>query len=277
MGEDTESDRADSIDSDADHRNVVRDRYASIASDGRSCCDGSTVTTDVAASTDVDRRARAVGYSDDELTGIPRDANLGLGCGNPTAIANLNPGEVVLDLGSGAGFDCFLAAQEVGSAGRVIGVEMTPEMVEKARANATEASNAPVEFRLGEIEHLPVADGVVDVIISNCVINLSPNKQQVFDESFRVLAPGGRMAVTDVVRTTELPRAIESDPASISRCVAGAEPIETIRGMLEQSGFVDIGIEPKDDSDEFIREWDPERDLSEYLVSARFTAAKPSP
>jgi SAM-dependent methyltransferase len=198
-----------------------------------------------------------------------------LGCGNPRAIASLNTGESVLDLGSGAGFDCFLAAQEVGETGRVIGVDMTPEMVEKARENADENGSGNVEFRLGEIEHLPVADGSVDVIISNCVVNLSPNKPRVFEEAFRVLRPGGRLAISDVVLTAAVPHEVRADPESVASCVAGASTIDRLETMLTDAGFEAVAVSPKDDRDEFIREWDDEYDVSEFLVSGTIAARKP--
>ncbi|MDX1746954.1 MAG: arsenite methyltransferase, partial [Halobacteriales archaeon] len=201
--------------------------------------------------------------------------NLGLGCGNPTAIASLRPGETVLDLGSGAGFDCFLAAQQVGPTGKVIGIDMTPEMVEKARTNAANNPGS-VTFQLGAIEHLPVADGVIDVIISNCVVNLSPDKSQVFREAARVLRPGGRLAITDVVQTATLPAAVRADPDSLAACIAGAATIDRLEAMLASAGFEHVVIDPKRDSDRFIREWDPDRDLSDFLVSASITAHNPA-
>ncbi|MFW6045655.1 MAG: arsenite methyltransferase, partial [Natronomonas sp.] len=200
----------------------------------------------------------------------------GLGCGNPTAIASLERGDTVLDLGSGAGFDCFLAADEVGTDGTVIGVDMTPAMIEKARENATQRDVPQVEFRLGEIEHLPARDTSVDVIISNCVVNLSPDKPQVFHEAFRVLRPGGRLAISDVVATADLPESVRTDPTALAACVAGASSISSLETTLDEVGFIDVSIEPKSDSDSFIREWDDERDLSEYLVSARIEGRKPA-
>ena len=226
--------------------------------------------------TECSDRQRQLGYSEEDLDAVTAGAELSLGCGNPTAIASLETGESVLDLGSGGGFDCFLAAQEVGPAGQVIGVDMTPEMVETARENAETNETANVEFRLGEIEHLPVADESVDVVISNCVVNLSPDKPQVFREAARVLAPGGRLAISDVVLTAEPPAELKRDPASIAACVGGASPIPELETMLADAGFVNVAIEPKAESEEFISEWDDERDLSEYLVSATIEAEKPA-
>jgi SAM-dependent methyltransferase len=203
--------------------------------------------------------ARRLGYDEADLeTAGATEANLGLGCGNPEAIANLRPGETVLDLGSGGGFDCFLAADAVGPSGRAIGVDMTPEMVERARSTArdrTAPEAAPVEFRLGEIEHLPVADGVVDVVISNCVINLSPAKPQVFREAYRVLRPGGRLAVSDVVATAPVPDAVRADLRAVSGCVGGAAQVEDLRGMLADAGFVDVAVDPDADGEAVIDAW----------------------
>ena len=258
-------------------RNLVRDRYANIATDaGTSCCstapDDGDVCCDETTGTDSER----LGYTAEDLEAVASGADLGLGCGNPKAIADLETDERVLDLGSGAGFDCFLAAREVGESGHVIGVDMTPEMITKARENVEKNDATNVEFRLGEIEHLPVSDTSVDVVISNCVINLSPAKAQVFTEAFRVLVPGGRLAVSDVVLTASLPESVETDPDSLAACVAGASTIEKIEQMLTNAGFVDIRIEPKDDSAEFISEWDDERDMSEYVVSATIEGRKPT-
>lgn len=261
-------------------RKIVRERYARIATENSggkgSCClndDSRCSSAETAAS--ADETARQLGYSEAELESVGEDANLGLGCGNPRAIASLSAGESVLDLGSGAGFDCFLAAREVGETGRVIGVDMTPEMVEKARANAGQNDAENVEFRLGEIEHLPVADEAIDVIISNCVVNLSPDKPQVFDEAFRVLRPGGRLAISDVVLTAAVPHELRADPDSVVSCVAGASTIDRLEAMLTDAGFEAVDISPKDDSEAFIRDWDDEYDVSEFLVSASITARKP--
>ena len=216
-----------------------------------------------------------LGYSVDDLIAVPRGADMGLGCGNPRAIASLKAGETVLDLGSGGGFDCFLAAAEVGLAGMVIGVDMTPDMISKARANAEKGRFSQVEFRLGEIEHLPVADAVVDVIISNCVINLSPDKPQVFAEAFRVLKPGGRLAVSDVVATVEMPPELRDDPQLYAGCMAGASLISDLEAMLQQAGFVEVRIAPKDESKTFIKDWAPGRGVEDYVVSASIEALKP--
>lgn len=182
----------------------------------------------------------------------------------------------MLDLGSGAGFDCFLAAQQVGETGRVIGVDMTPEMISKARNNAAKNGYTNTEFRLGEIEHLPVADRTVDVIISNCVINLSPDKPQVFKEAYRVLKPGGRLVISDVVATAELPSEIKNNMDVLySNCVSGAASIRELESLLQQSGFIQITIEPKDESKEFIKDWVPGANFEDYIVSAVIKAMKP--
>jgi arsenite methyltransferase len=201
--------------------------------------------------------------------------SLGLGCGNPLAIASLQPGQTVLDLGSGAGFDCFLAARAVGPSGTVIGVDMTDEMLAKARENARKNGFSNVEFRFGEIEVLPVADESVDVIISNCVINLSPEKQRVFNEAFRVLKPAGRLAVADMVATAPLPDHIKADWAAYTGCMAGASQISELEEMLQEAGFDKIKIAPKDTSRSFIREWLPGKRVEDYLVSATIEAVKP--
>ncbi|QPV63318.1 arsenite methyltransferase [Halosimplex litoreum] len=267
---------------DADEqRRAVRRRYARIAEASSSCCGdeadaeaSSSCCSDGAdAEEDLNRQ---LGYSESETESVAGDANLGLGCGNPNAIASLEPGETVLDLGSGAGFDCFLAAQEVGDEGQVIGVDMTPEMVEKARDNAEANDATNVEFRLGEIEHLPVADGTVDAVVSNCVVNLSPDKPQVFREASRALRPGGRLAISDVVLTAELPKEVYTDLESVAACVAGASPVADLERMLADAGFERIRIEADEDSEQFISEWDDERDVSEYVVSATIEAEKPA-
>src|SRR5215831_8841465 len=269
-----------------DIRAAVRNRYGTIAetrgvsvpTDEGSCCGSAGIISCCASDTapTLDIKAHAYGYSAADTSAVPEGANLGLGCGNPIALASLRPGETVLDLGSGAGFDCFLAARAVGETGRVIGVDMTHEMLRKARANAAQGSYTQVEFRLGEIEHLPVADASVDVIISNCVINLSPEKAQVFREALRVLKPGGRLAVSDVVATAPFPPEVQHDLSLRAGCVAGASLLDDLEEMLTDAGFVDIRIQPKDESRTFIREWVPGTNIADYLISATIEAVKPS-
>lgn len=200
---------------------------------------------------------------------------MGLGCGNPRAIAELTEGETVVDLGSGGGFDAFLAAREVGDIGKVIGIDMTPTMISKARDNADKASFQNVEFRLGEIEHLPVADSSVDVIISNCVINLSPNKSQVFHDAFRVLKSGGRLAISDVVASGEMPKEMKNDPALYAGCMGGASLISDLETYMQDAGFKEIKITPKDESKEFIKDWAPDTNVTDYVLSAHIEAIKP--
>jgi len=216
----------------AEKKEVIKKKYQEIATLGGSCCSGSGCCGDLSAAD----LSRSLGYSEADVQAVP-DANLGLGCGNPTAFAELKPGDIVLDLGSGAGFDSFLAAQRVGSSGKVIGVDMTPEMVEKARANAQKYGYSNVEFRQGDIEALPVDDRSVDVIISNCVINLSPDKEKVFREAFRVLKPGGRMYVSDMVLLADLPEDLKNDRDLLAGCVAGALLKEEYLGLLKKAGF----------------------------------------
>jgi SAM-dependent methyltransferase len=250
---------------------VVRERYSRIATDSASCC-GETRSS----CSEDGETAKRLGYTDEQLDAVAGTAGPNLGCGNPISIASLDAGDDVLDLGSGGGFDCFLAARDVGADGHVIGVDMTPEMIERARENVESDDVSNVEFRLGEIEHLPVADESVDVVISNCVINLSPDPPQVFREAARVLRPGGRLAISDVVLTTTLPPAVHSDGDSIGACVAGASSVADIRDAVAGAGFSDVSVEPTDDSEAVIREWDPDRDLSEYIVAARICAEKPT-
>ncbi len=260
-------------------RQQVRDAYGEVAEasdagggcgEAASCCG---VSDDARINAIVSER---LGYSAADREAVPEGADLGLGCGNPRAIAGLKPGEVVLDLGAGGGFDAFLAAREVGEQGRVIGVDMTPAMLGKARANAERGCFTNVEFRLGEIEHLPVADASVDVIISNCVINLSPDKPQVFREAFRVLRPGGRLAISDVVASTELPDEVRDDPFLHSACVGGASTVDDLRAFLSDAGFTGIRIEPKDESREFIKDWAPGSGVEDYVLSATIEAVKPA-
>jgi SAM-dependent methyltransferase len=220
-------------------RKLVRDRYAGIARQESSCCGPAKTCGGASLAEETSRR---IGYSEEDVRSVPGGANLGLGCGNPTALASLKKGETVLDLGSGAGFDCFLASREVGPEGRVIGVDMTPEMVEKARENAKRGGYGNVEFRLGEIENLPVADGTVDVVISNCVINLSPHKGRIFQEAFRVLKPGGRLMISDLVVSEALPEWLTSSVSAYVGCVAGAMRKEEYLESLSAAGFREVAV-----------------------------------
>ncbi len=252
-------------------RRAVREQYAGAAMAETSCCG----TPSCCGSSNADELSAVLGYSAEELGRAPEGANLGLGCGNPQAIAALKPGETVLDLGSGAGFDSFLAAAQVGPTGKVLGVDMTPEMISKARGNAEKGGYANVDFRLGEIEHLPVQDRSVDVILSNCVINLSPDKVGVFAEAFRVLKPGGRLAISDVVAFADLPDEIRRDMSLYTGCMAGASSVEEIERMLKASGFAEIRIARKDESKSFIRDWAPGVPITDYVVSATIEAVRP--
>lgn len=258
-------------------RTAVRDTYSQIAlAEASSCCAPATSSTSCCApAVPVQIGSAQLGYSDVELSAVPEGADLGLGCGNPGAIAAMKPGETVLDLGSGAGFDAFLAARAVGTTGHVVGVDMTPAMVSKARANAAQGDYGNVDFRLGEIEHLPVADATVDVIISNCVINLSPDKPAVFREAYRVLRPGGRLAISDVVASAELPDDVRNDLSLYSGCVAGASLVADLEASLADAGFAEIRIAPKDESKAFIEQWAPGRSITDYVVSATIEAVKP--
>jgi len=256
-----------------DVRAQVQKYYTKVATQGQergclpSCC-GSLKKLDAIS------LAQSVGYSVDNTDSAPDGANLGLGCGNPHAIALLTPGETVLDLGCGAGFDAFLAAKVVGPMGLVIGVDMTSEMISKARHNKTKGDYDNVEFRLGEIENLPVANDSVDVIISNCVINLSPDKQQVFREAYRVLKPGGRLAISDILATAPLPESIRADLELYTVCVGGASAPEEIQALLATAGFTNIRIQMKSHSREVIREWFPSQEIEDSIVSATIVAVK---
>ncbi len=266
-------------------RKTVRSRYGQIAKRETSCCcsGGFGPTT-------AETISRHIGYSNQEMKSVPQGANLGLGCGNPIALASLKKGETVLDLGSGAGFDCFLASPRVGPSGKVIGVDMTPEMLEKARANARKGKYQNVDFRLGEIENLPVADQEVDVIISNCVINLSPDKEHVFREAFRVLKPGGRLMVSDIVLTKPLPDAIKKSIAAYVGCVAGASQKEQYLAGIKAAGFEKVTVAEESTFDTDCVATDPKakammsaanlspaflKGLSKSVLSARISAIKP--
>ena len=269
-------------------RKKVREEYAEMATGRASgCCGGDT---SCCGASDPGDLARGMGYSDEELADLPEGANMGLSCGNPTALASLQEGEFVLDLGAGGGFDVFIAARKVGASGRAIGVDMTPEMVTKARQNAEvfqeQTGLANVEFRLGEIEHLPVADSSVDVIISNCVINLSPDKPQVWREMARVLKPGGRVAVSDIALKEPLPEALQESLEALVGCVAGAVPIEDTRRMAEESGLTDIRVEEDAEAvdamtqsndglyQQTISALPSDKELSDYVVSIKLNARK---
>jgi arsenite methyltransferase len=253
-------------------RKVVRDRYGEIARGESSGCGCAPGCCSPASPADASAR---LGYSAEELAALPEGADMGLGCGNPQAIAALKKGEVVLDLGSGGGLDCFLAARQVGPEGHVIGVDMTADMIGKARAVAAEGGSGNVEFRLGEIEHLPVADKSVDVILSNCVINLSPDKAQVFRDAFRVLKPGGRLAVSDVVATRELPESVQRNLDQHAGCVAGAALVSDVEAMLSTAGFGAFSVTVKEASREFIKDWFPGSGIEDYVASANIEARKP--
>jgi len=273
-----------------DVRKAVRDGYAQVAlGTNRSCCGGPSSCC--GSGNAIQTIGETIGYSREQMAGVPDGSNLGLGCGNPVALASLREGETVLDLGSGAGFDCFLAAQAVGDSGRVIGVDMTPEMLAKARENAAKGGYRNVEFRLGEIEHLPVADASVDVILSNCVINLSPEKNHVFAEAYRVLKPGGRFTVSDVVLLKPLPPRLRESGAAYLGCVAGASLKADYIDMLYKAGFTDVQVDGESpfylgemEHDPFIKtileetRLSPEelRDAGEAVVSMKIVAVKPA-
>lgn len=249
---------------------AVRETYGRIATEQRSsgCCGASGCCGPGAESA-----ADALGYSDEERRSAPDGADLGLGCGNPQAIAELKSGERVLDLGSGAGFDAFLAARQVGPSGSVIGVDMTPEMITKARGNIVKTDLRNVEFRLGEIEHLPVSDESVDVIMSNCVINLSTDKPAVFREAYRVLAAGGRLAISDIVALREIPAEVRNDLEAYAGCVSGAALAAEVEGMLRVAGFEHVSVNLKSNSESLAQGWSPGAET--LVASALIRATKP--
>ena len=256
-------------------RQVVRENYAGVAQRDGGGCGCSSKKTSCCGTPNAVNTSKQLGYSDDDLAAVPDGANMGLGCGNPQAIAALKPGETVLDLGSGGGFDCFLAAKRVGPEGMVIGIDMTPEMVSKARANAVAGQFSNVEFRLGEIEALPVADGIANVIISNCVINLSPEKPRVYREAFRALKSGGRLAISDVVAIAEIPADVRADMALLSGCISGASTVADTETMLREAGFTQVTIAVNEHSAAYIREWAPGRGIENYVASGIIEAVKP--
>lgn len=276
-------------------KKVVRKSYADIAKQNKSCCGPSVPVNPTKAgsccgapptATDMSKK---MGYSEEELSKLPEGANLGLGCGNPVALASLKEGDTYVDLGSGAGIDCFLAADKVGKSGKVIGVDMTPEMIDRARENAKKAGIENIEFRLGEIEHLPVADNSVDIITSNCVINLSFNKKAVFKDAFRVLKPGGKIMISDIVLLKELPEAILNSAKAYVGCVAGALLKDEYLKIVKDSGFENVEIVDESSAGEV---WvnDPlaesvikqlgitieeAKEMGKSIVSIKFSAVKP--
>ena len=262
---------AETLAEGSDVRAVVREKYGAVA-------DGTQNSCGCCAPGDVDAVMLQLGYTKEQAAALPEGANLGLGCGNPLAHASLRAGEVVLDLGSGAGIDCFLAAREVGPTGRVIGVDMTASMLERARANAARANITNVEFRLGEIEHLPVADGSVDVIISNCVVNLSPDKPQVFAEAFRALKSGGRIMLSDLVLTKPLSPALQSNVSLYVGCVAGASVEGDYLRMISEAGFTSVEVQQRGQYTvgmDTLPADSPEREAFESVVSVKVRAVKP--
>jgi SAM-dependent methyltransferase len=259
----------------AEIKDMVRARYGEIAAGTAAGCCAPAQPAGRGAAPAESAKAAMMGYSPEELAAVPAGANLGLGCGNPQAIASLHPGETVVDLGSGAGFDCLLAARQVGPTGRVIGVDMTHEMLKKARENAATTGAANVEFRLGEIEHLPIADDTADAIRSNCVVNLVPDKAQVFREAFRVLKPGGRLAISDVVNILPLGADMAGDGALLCGCIAGAAPVARIEAWLREAGFSDIRIAVKPESRDLVASWAPGRGIEDHVAAATIEGRKP--
>lgn len=246
-------------------RSETRARYSTLASEssGKCCQSGEKESLSI-----------KIGYTQEEIDAVPDGADMGLGCGNPSAIAELKEGETVVDLGSGGGFDIFLAARQVGPTGKAIGVDMTPDMVQKARQNLLKTDFKNVEFRLGAIEDLPIDDSSVDALISNCVINLSPEKEKVFAEAARALKPGGRLAISDVVAVKELPDRLRGDLRALSCCVGGAESVDQIERMLDEAGFEEISIDVDPTSVEFIKDWAPGPEAREYIRSAKIRARR---
>jgi arsenite methyltransferase len=257
------------------NRELIRKNYEGVALKGSQGCGcGCNVQQRECTPLNLKEISLSIGYSESDLADIPNDANMGLGCGNPIAIAELKEGEIVLDLGSGGGFDCFIARKKVGETGFVIGVDMTPEMIQLSRKNAEKSGHSNMEFRLGEIEHLPLADASVDVIISNCVINLSLEKKQVFKEAYRVLKHGGRLSISDIVATAELPQKIKQDLTMMAGCISGAEYTDNIKEMLENAGFSNIKMLPKDNSKQILKTWAPDKNIEDFVASYIIKAQK---
>lgn len=257
-------------------KNQVRSAYGEVAKSSNQTknCGNSRSCCGVSAKRD-DPYSRELGYSQEEINAVPDGSNMGLGCGNPHATALYRKGETILDLGAGGGFDVFLAARLVGPSGKVYGVDMTPAMISKARLNAKKSGYDNVEFLLGEIEHLPLPNQSIDAIISNCVVNLSTEKAKVFNESFRVLKDGGRLAISDIVAYQPLPKEMVSNEELYCNCISGAATINEIRRLLTQAGFVGVVIEPDEDSQMYIKDWVPGSNSENYVVSAKITAVKP--
>ncbi len=259
-----------------DIKREVRDAYGRVveANDQKQSCGNGRSCCGVSAKPDP-KYLKELGYTQEELDSVPEGTNMGLGCGNPQAIASLKQGETVLDLGAGGGFDAFLASRKVGPTGKVYGVDMTPQMLSTARDTAAQGGYKNVEFLLGEIEHLPLPDKTVDVIISNCVINLSTDKEQVFKESFRVLKDGGRLAISDMVAYKPLPQEMVKNKDLYCNCISGALPIDELKQILASSGFTDIVIETQEESRMFVKDWVPGSDAENYVISAKIKAIKP--
>jgi len=256
-------------------RNHIRKQYSKAANkEAQGCCGSGCGCGCDGTAVDISEVSKKLGYTEKDFFDAPLNSNMALGCGNPVAIASLKEGEIVLDLGSGGGFDCFLARKQVGATGLVIGVDMTPDMITLARKNADKSEYANVEFRLGEIEHLPVADNAVDVIISNCVINLSLDKAQVFKEAYRVLKSGGRLSISDVVAIAKIPEQVQQNLDMVSACIGGAEQIDKIKDMLKKAGFKEIKITLKDNSKEIVKSWAPSTKIEDYVASAIIEAKK---
>ena len=258
-------------------RKIVQAHYAARV-DSAGCCSGSGAESSCCGEVDILSYGKAIGYALEELAQLPEGANLGLGCGNPIAYTEVKPGETILDLGSGGGMDAFIAARLVGENGSVIGVDMTPEMIDLAQKNAAKVGYTQVDFRLGLIEDLPVEDASVDVVISNCVVNLSTDKEKVYQEAYRVLKPGGRIAISDPVRVAEFPDAVKDADDAYAGCIAGAASVDELEGYLKSAGFEQIRIVPKGANESVINGWaedDLEIKLGQFVMSMLISAVKP--